>query len=385
MDKLAVTSLVFKNCYSEASYTLASTGTLLTGLPPDFHGVVSGDYSSLDQKTVTLGELFQKKGYFTGAISGNPNFGKAFRYEKGFTEFIELFKTKPAPLAGDFLVPFRRMLAKTKDRPFFIYLHVREPHDPFDMPPPFLGRFQDAFPEQSAELSETGKTFWNSTVDADDDLPLLRKLYDENLHYGDWAAGEIFKILEENRLEDDTIRIFISDHGEAIGENGQIGHGHVLYQTGLRIPLLLKIPGIGLHVFNQPAITSDLVRTLCWLFDLKFPYLDFSRGKNLFHLPENRRLVARRINIKNYPGYTVIQYPYKLILHFPIEPGGSELYNLADDPLEDNPLTGHRLVRETLGFYLFNHLKNAVRLHPRMLKPALREEDLKSLESLGYL
>ncbi len=385
IDQLAKNSLVFKTCYSEASYTLASTGTLLTGLPPDYHSVVSKYYSSLDQKTTTLSELFKKKGYFSGAISGNPNFGKAYRLDKGFSAFIELFKDKPAPLAGDFMAPFKEMLTRINNQPFFIYLHVREPHDPYKMPPPFLGSFQKTYLEQCEALTEIGKTFWKSTVDKNDDLNLLRKIYDENLYYGDWATGQIIQILEQHQLSENTIIIFISDHGEAIGENGLIGHAHVLYETGLRIPLVIRIPGVTPRIIHQASITSDLVLTLAMLFDLEYSYIEFTHGRNLFHLPEERRLFARSINIKNYPGYRVQQFPYKLIIQFPIIPGGGKLYNLADDPHELTCLTDHQLLKETLMFYLFNHLKNAVELHPQILRPQFRKEDLKSLESLGYL
>jgi len=385
LDDLSKGAIVFRNAYSEASYTLASTATLLTGLPPDFHGVVARDYSSLDPKTATLGQLFQANGYFSGAISGNPNFGRAFRMDRGFSEFIELFKARPVALAGDFIAPFRGMLDRIGDRPFFIYLHIREPHDPFAAPPPFLGHFQDTYQEQSAALAETGKTFWNSTVRPEDDLPLLRKLYDENLYYGDWAAGRILDILAERGLDENTVKVFLSDHGEAIGENGQIGHGHVLYETGINIPLFIQIPGVEPRILDRPAITSDLVLTLADLFGLDYPYHPFSRGRYLFDLPETRRLVARRILIKNYPGYTVLQYPHKLILHFPIGEHGGELFDLSRDPGETTPLEGHRRVRDTLRFYLFNHLKKAVHLHPEILRPTLSEEDLKSLESLGYM
>jgi hypothetical protein len=191
IDKLAEQSLIFNNCYSEASYTLASTGTLLTGLPPDFHGVVSKDYSSLDKKIVTLAQLFQDKGYFCGAISGNPNFGRAFRYDKGFSEFIELFISIPAPRAGEFVAPFSRMLKKTGGKPFFVYLHIREPHHPFRMPPPFLGRFQQSYIRQNKDLYRFARIMDRTTVDDNENLNLLNKLYDENLNYGDWGIGEI--------------------------------------------------------------------------------------------------------------------------------------------------------------------------------------------------
>lgn len=385
LDRLAARSITFTNAYSEASYTLASTGSLLTGLPPDYHGVISKYYSSLDSEITTIGELFKEKGYFTGAISANPNFGRAFNYQQGFSAFRELFLQNPAPLAREFLMPFRQMLDQTKDKPFFIYLHIREPHDPFKMPPPFLGGFQERFPNQSEELDKTGKAFHQSYIGDNDNVDLLKKLYDENLAYGDWAAGRILSILKEKGLYQDTIKIFISDHGEAIGENGMIGHGHVLYQPAIRIPLLIQIPGIEHFSINKPATTSDLIKTFAHLLELSYPYAELSRGKNLFDLPRQRRLLARSINVFGYPGYTIVQHPFKLIVRFPLKPAGIKLFNIEEDPAERKNLTDKELIKNTLMFYLFNHLKNAKKAQHHSLRPKLRQSDIDALKTQGYL
>lgn len=385
LDRLAARSIIFNNAYSEASYTLASTGTLLTGLPPDYHGVISKYYSSLDSKITTIGELFKKKGYFTGAISANPNFGRAFKYQQGFSTFHELFIQNPAPLARDLLCPFRDMLEQAKEKPFFIYLHIREPHDPFKMPPPFLGGFQERFLNHSAELDRTGKIFHQSYIDENDDVELLKKLYDENLAYGDWAAGRILDILKEKGFHKSTIKIFISDHGEAIGEHNMIGHGHVVYQPAIRIPLLIQIPGIEDFSIKRPVITSDLVTTFAHLLELPYPYAEHSRGKNLFDLPPERRLFVRSINVFGYPRYAVLQHPFKLISPFPLKPEGIKLFNIEEDPAEQKNLVDKGLIKNTLLFYLFNHLKNARKAQHQSLRPTLRKGDLEALKTQGYL
>ncbi|MCK5005313.1 MAG: sulfatase, partial [Candidatus Aminicenantes bacterium] len=266
IDSFSEGSFIFRNCYSEASFTLASTGTLITGLPPDFHGVISKHYSSLNMKSITLAKLFGIRGYFTGSITGNPNYGKAFNYHIGFTDFIELFEDHPVVDAGEFIEPFKKMIEKTKDSPFFIYLHIREPHDPFIMPPPFLGKFQNKFKKNGKELKKFGKAFGQSYIDEGPETELLKKIYDENLAYGDMIFGKIVSILKEKGLLEDTLVVFLSDHGEAIGENGNIGHGHVLYQPGIRIPIVMKIPGMKGGKNDQQVITSDLVRTITEMF-----------------------------------------------------------------------------------------------------------------------
>ena len=384
IDSFSKGSFIFTNCYSQASFTLASTGTLITGLPPDFHGVISKHYSSLNMKSITLAKLFGIRGYFTGSITGNPNYGKAFNYDIGFADFIELFEDHPVVDAGQFIAPFTKMIEKTKNNPFFIYLHIREPHDPFIMPPPFLGKFQNKFKKNGKELKKFGKAFGQSYIDEGPETELLKKIYDENLAYGDMIFGKIVSILKKKGLFEDTLVVFLSDHGEAIGENGNIGHGHVLYQPGIRIPIVMKIPGMKGIKNDQQVITSDLVRTITEMFDLPFPYEKSSSGVNLFRSLPGRRLFARSINVFNYPGYMVQQYPYKLITHFPFSEKRTFLFDLEKDPGEQNAINDP-IVQNTLLFYLFNHLKRAENEKFDILKPNLRKSDIDSLKSLGYL
>jgi len=385
IDSFSKGSYIFTNCYSQASFTLASTGTLITGLPPDFHGVISKHYSSLNMKSITLAKLFGIKGYFTGSITGNPNYGKAFNYDIGFTDFIELFEDHPVVDAGEFIGPFKKMIEKTEDNPFFIYLHIREPHDPFIMPPPFLGKFQNKFKENGKKLEKFGKAFGQSYIEEGPETELLKKIYDENLAYGDMIFGKILSILKEKKLFENTLVVFLSDHGEAIGENGNIGHGHVLYQPGIRIPIVMKIPGMMGGQNDKQVITSDLVRTITEMFDLPFPYEKSSSGVNLFRNFPGRRLYARSINVFNYPGYMVQQYPYKLITHFPFSEERTFLFNIENDPGEQNTIKNDPLVKDTLLFYLFNHLRRAEKEKFDILKPSLRKSDIDSLKSLGYL
>ncbi|MEN8152428.1 MAG: sulfatase [Acidobacteriota bacterium] len=385
IDSFSKDSFVFRNCYSEASYTLASTGTLLTGLPPDFHSVISKQYSSLNKKSITLAKLFSIKGYYTGSITGNPNYSKAFNYNIGFTDFLELFSDHPVVDAAEFIKPFENMLEKAGEKPFFIYLHIREPHDPFIMPHPFLGKFQSKFTSLSKDFKDFGKAFGQSFIKEGPKTELLKKIYDENLAYGDMVFGRIISILKNRKLLRDTMIVFLSDHGEAIGENGNIGHGHVLYQQGLRIPLVIKIPGKKGKHYDCQVITSDLVKTITEIFGLSYPYSNVTSGRNLFSKDTGRRLIARSINIFNYPGYMTQQYPFKLITHFPFSPERAKLYDLEKDPGEKNPVEGETIIRKTLLFNLFNHIKRSEKIKFEILKPKLRKSDIESLKSLGYI
>jgi len=386
IDQLARQSLVYQNTYSEAAYTLASSATLVTGLPPDSHNVLSAFFSSLRLDLTTIAELFHKRGYFTGAISANPYFGKAYRLDRGFDEFRELFEGKKQVLAEDFIEPFREILSHAQGKPFFVCLHIREPHQDYLMPPPFLGCFQNRYAEQTEEYMKKMREILQSERNSKEDLLLLQDLYDENLLYADSAVGRLLQILEEKNIERRTLKIITADHGECLGEHGLVGHNVILYREGIHIPLILNIPGIRPKVTDRPAVTSDIVVTLADLFELEFPYSTSSRGLNLFNLPNERRRVCRALSsTRGFPGYTVEHYPYKLIAYLPNAAESSELYNLQDDPRENTSLEGHGLIKDTLFYYLYDYLKASEKSPQESEKAELREKDLQQLKSLGYI
>ena len=385
-DGEAEKSIRFGSARSEASYTLASTGTLLTGLPPDVHGVVAKEYSSLSPDTTTLAELFRDRGYYTAAVSGNPNVSRTFGYHKGFQEFIQLFDHKPVAMAEEFIPLFGRLLDKRGERPFYFYLHIREPHDPTIMPAPFLGRFQDRFTEKGPELLQVSNWFHDSHLKARHDMDLLARLYDENLLYGDWALGEILKILEERGLAEDTLVVILSDHGEAIGEHDLIGHGHVLYREGLGIPLILRLPGQEPRVLDHPVITSDLAVTLAHFYSLPYPYYSLTQGRSLFE-SRARRTIHRSILTHGYPDYAVIQWPYKLMINLPVTGVESlRLFNLAQDPRERTDLSQQLpLVKKSLLHFLRAYLETIPARREHSRKKGLSPAEIESLKSLGYL
>ena len=386
IDLLARGSWTFPDTLTEAAYTLASTTTLHTGVPPDFHRVLSTFTSSLGQKQTTLAELFQKKGYFTAAISANPYFGKAYKHDRGFGEFVELFEGAKQVMAEDFIKPFRGVLEKGRGKPFFIYLHLREPHQDYLMPPPYLGTFQRSFLAQTDELKARTREILAGSKRSQEDLALLKDLYDENLLYADSVIGELLSILKELKIDEQTIKILTSDHGEGLGEHGMIGHNVDLQREGIQIPLIVQVPGLHPKRVPSPAISSDVTVTLAGLFGLEFPYSRSTSGLSLFDLPPERRRLTRALNSNGgFPGFMVEQFPYRMILFFPDTHGDAELFDLRSDPGQMNPLPSEGLAADTLRFIVREHLKNS-ETDLSVPGPAdLREKDLENLKSLGYI
>lgn len=387
IDALVDEGILFQDTLCEAAYTLASTGTLLTGLPPDMHGVVSAFFNTLADEVKTFPELAQEKGFFTAAISSNPYFGQKYNYNQGFEQFIELFLDNDVVDADEFVEPFKKLLAEKDERPFLIYLHLREPHYPYRMPAPFIGRYQEDISIPSEAYMQEMSRIYQGKIKDFSDFNRLTDAYDENLTFADHVTGQILDHLRAQDLFDETIVVITSDHGEALGEHKLIGHNHILYQEGIHIPLILRVPGFdGPEVISRPAMTSDLVVTFCELMEMKYPYPTQTLGKNLFALPEKRTRICRSLNSpSNFAGYAVASHPYKM-LFFPREGGYDlQLFDLKSDAGEADPMDESEFPADALMSFLNTFIHRARQGIMTGKKPRLTDKEREALKALGYI
>lgn len=388
IDALAAKSFVFTDAFSEAAYTLASTGTLLTGLPPDFHGVVSAFFSRLRDDILTFPELLKANGYFTAAVSANPFFSKAYNFNRGFDQFIELSNETYVVGAEEFTAPFEHVISNLPEKPFFIYLHLREPHHPYIMPKPFFGKYQQKYSEPSEEYIQESTRIYLGEHKGSADFEFLTDIYDENLEYADSVVGEILYQLESFGLDKDTIVIITSDHGEALGEHDMVGHNVILHKEGIHIPMLFHLPDAQIRTqrFENPVITSDLVITLCELLGIDYPYPDLTLGRNLFSLSEKRTRICRSMILSDrYSGYMVESFPYRAIIFPKFGQLEVQLFDIYKDPGAKQVLRDAELAQDILANYLSQFIKKAAKGFRISDAPRLSEKERESLKALGYI
>lgn len=270
-DALAREGLLFADAVSSAPYTLASTASLFTGLPPPRHGVVEKTHR-LDAKAPTLAEVLRGAGYATAAFSANIFVTRRYGMDRGFETFEELFHRPglfPIVPADAFDEPVYAWLraaadgARSGERPFFLYLHYIQPHEPYDVGPRDLYTGLDPAYEGPIDGSvESMYRVFDGSLELDDaDRAQLQRLYEGNLRYADAALGRLVAELRSLALLDDMLLIVTSDHGEALGERGLYGHNTSLDETMTAIPLVARLPS-GLVPQPQritvPVSTVDL-------------------------------------------------------------------------------------------------------------------------------
>jgi arylsulfatase A-like enzyme len=272
IDRLAEESVLFERAVSNASFTIGSVASLLSGLPPGQHGVVDNG-SVLSQKTTTLAEVLAGRGYRTAAFTENPLIDRDFGYGQGFQQFRQLLpeRTPGEDLdlsqSGAHVAEMAAWIERGgSDAPFFLYTHFLRPHNPYHALPAHAGRFSRDY---SGELR--GRTRELVVINAgwlepsEGDLQQLIDLYDENLLSADALVGELIDALRQRDLLESTIVALVSDHGEGFLEHEWVSHGFQVYHEDVHVPFLIRFPtALSVPPGREKALVqlTDLMPTL---------------------------------------------------------------------------------------------------------------------------
>jgi len=269
LDRAAADGVVFDHAFTATTWTLPAVVSLLTGTLPSTHGVLQAD-SLLPVDRRTLGDVLREAGYTTGAFVGNPLVGEAYGFRAGFEDFAECFFMN----AGRINERLLRWIRAHRAERFFVYVHYIDPHAAYAAPEPFYSYFnpqyagridhntwdvlvdptaaavgvagaagvpivlRDDLGEQAFEAAPGKRVFAGAPV-----IDRLRDLYDGEVRYWDAQFAELRSALAAEGLDDETILVVLSDHGEEFAEHQHLGHGFDLFDETLRIPLVMLDPG----------------------------------------------------------------------------------------------------------------------------------------------
>ena len=254
LDAFAERAIRFNNFYSTSVWTIPSHASLFTGLFPVRHQATQ-ERRWLPSEFVTLAEVLQNTGYTTWAASGNPNVSERINLARGFERFIETWRRESneeiedaaeVPSGHSNNVAFAQFLATSeRDRPFFAFINYVDAHVPLAPPSPYLERFL-RIPERLDRALRLGRLrshehFIGAPYGAED-LELLSDLYDAEIAYLSHVVEELLEMLQEDGRYEDTLIVITSDHGEHFGEQELLGHMFGLYNTTVRIPLMIRLP-----------------------------------------------------------------------------------------------------------------------------------------------
>lgn len=345
LERLAREGTLFTRCYAPAVQTLPSHAAIMTGLFPITSNVVSNG-QQLDSGVLTLAELLHAEGYRTGAIVATAPLMQVFGLAQGFETYDDDFRESIVLRTAKSLLrlfssnrwnvrttrPAHRVAALAEawlkeaagdDRPFFLWLHFIEPHDPYVRHPDF------ARPQR---VLSDGPTNAHEVQEAN---------YVNEIEFADHYLGAVLRQLDALGLASRTLTVFTADHGESLGEQGYRGHREEVYERIIRVPLIVRMPGVvpaGKRL-DTPAQLVDVTPTILPLLGFSLKGSPF-QGGDLFSLRPDapRRLfaVAAKLFTREPIRIAMIDGSRKFVL-WP-ETGRQALYDLEADAEESRNL-----------------------------------------------
>ncbi len=284
IDALAAEGALFTDALAQGPSTAISHKAIFASLYRAVHRI--GIRSVPQEEPVSPLEVMQQAGFGTAAFVGGGQLHPKYGFDKGFDEYTLALDDDPQPLET-LRARARGWLEKHGGEPFFLFLHTYQVHAPYNPPERYRQRFAGWY-EGDLDPSVKG---WRLRFLGEDgelgeaEVRLIRDLYAALVAYVDEFMGWLAEDLRELGLDDETAIVFLSDHGQSLGEQGFWGHNH-LREIQLRIPLILKIPGMAPSRVDAPVEAIDVMPTLFPLLGLEPPYpfqgvnlLPFLRGE----------------------------------------------------------------------------------------------------------
>ena len=252
IDSFASEGVLFSNAASTVPFTLPAHSSILTGLYPPGHGVRENVGYTLDPGIPTLAEVMSDGGWTTAGFISAFVLDNRWGIGRGFDHYFDDFDLADfetpnlgsVQRSGDVTVgeAVRWLDGRPRDVPFFLWLHLYDPHDPYTPPEPFKSRYPG-------------------------------RPYDGEVAYTDSLIGEFRQALEERGLLESSLVILTADHGEGLGDHGEASHGFFVYDTTIHVSLIVRPPAAvdGGRVVDTAVSHVDLFPTILDAVGLSAP------------------------------------------------------------------------------------------------------------------
>ena len=377
LDAMAQQGIVFTRAYSHVPLTTASHATILTGTYPQFNRV--NDFGvPLSPKLPYLPELLHQHGYQTGAFVGSlildPLDGTAPGFDRGFEVYDAGFHLR-RPGADRYKTVERRggmvvdhalaWLSQVPNKPFFLWVHLYDAHDPYDPPSPYKARYAS-------------------------------QPYDGEIAYADACVGKLLDALRKHDIYDETLIAVMADHGESLGAHGEKTHGVFLYDETLHVPLLIKLPlnrSAGTRIETRAGLV-DVAPTVLSVAGFSAP-AEMQGQSLLLSLKAGAGTSAAASLSPDRSAYAETDYPHRAFgwsalralrtgKYLYIQAPDRELYNQSTDPEESHNLASNaQAVTDTLAAQLADFRSKTSQTTVDLAKPD--PEQMRKLQALGYV
>lgn len=371
IDALAREGVLFQNAAGTVPFTLPAHSSMMTGTYPPFHGIRENVGSMLPDDIPTLAERLRDGGWATAGFVSSFVLDGRWGIGRGFDHYYDDFDLEEydtphmgaVQRTGDETVAeaVRWLDERPADQPFFLWLHLYDPHEPYTPPEPFKSQY-------------------------------LKHPYDGEVAWTDSLVGEFRKALVERELLEESLVILTSDHGEGLGDHGEMFHGYFIYESTIHVALVVRPPvwADGGRVVDSSVSHVDLLPTVLDAVDL--PYPDVVHGKSLVSLMFGAEESAPR-NVYSESMYPLLHYGWAPLRSLRterfklIDVPRQELFDLSQDRREEHNLA---TTRPETSLELDRRLARLREEIERGARSAgqevdLDEQTLAQLEALGYM
>lgn len=366
LDRLARQGVRATRTWTTIPLTTPAHASILTGLYPPTHGVRNNARFRLPQDVETLAEVLQRDGVKTGGFVSSFTTSSMFGLAQGFDEFDDDLGNEPSgspssQRRGDeTLVNALAWLEKNSSGPFFLWLHLFDPHTPYNPPPEF-------------KRLAGGNAYGGEVV------------------FTDALVGRLLDALDRLGVSGRTVVVAVADHGEGLRTHGEEEHGLLLYEETVHVPLILRAPGAVAPGTLATQVTSivDIYPTLLKLLGRPVP--PGLPGEDLL-APERtgppRQVYAETLYPFEEFGWSAL-YGLREADRKLIESSAPELYDLAADPREGRNLAGEQAPLRSRLLGSLEALAGVITDTGRLaaaagFEGATDSETASRLESLGY-
>ncbi|MBT4277576.1 sulfatase [Candidatus Falkowbacteria bacterium] len=304
IDNFFKNSLIFENTFSPSPWTLPNAATLFTTLPPFKHKVISRyKDNKLPKNAKTLAQILQDNNYKTAAFTGGGDYDRSYGFNKGFDEYYDEKKFAKLDYYKDDIISWLNTNEKDK---FFLFLQGFDTHCPFS--PPSSPETKTCFwnlhdSEEDLVYTQGDNNETITKILSENDKEQLKNLYNEEIQEADNNLGEIFKTITDLKLDKKTIIVFLSEHGDLLGEKNQFMRTDVIGSFSdkvLNIPFLIKHPFIKTkQKINELVQLSDVMPSVLRMLNIDYKKENL-QGKDITSLVSSNK----KINDYVYAGLT---------------------------------------------------------------------------------
>ncbi len=343
--EFAKKSIVFDNAYCTFPSTLPSHTSVMTGLYVGHHQVSRPvdeivRVKQIPPQLTTIAEMAQQAKYFTAGITDGGFVSKFFGFDRGFHQYSENIHMARKDVAT--IANAVTWLNKNSQRPFFLFLHSYEVHEPFNPPPEV---FRKLFPKPALDqqpvitMDLLHRIVKGDIVPKESQKEFIRQCYDAEVYFFDQNFATLLNELKRLKLDQNTVILIFADHGEQFFDReNSFGHGKTLAPEEIRVPLILHIPGKKPEQRKDLVSLVDIYPTVANLMGIKpaargdgINLLEPANSKQRFNRP-----IFYEVTYGKEARWGAQTHEFKLVLDK--QKGTESFYDLRKDPEERNDL-----------------------------------------------